>query len=374
MSKFAPGSTTPTTTLTGLDNPRALAFDSNGNLYVANYVASGTVSKFAPGSTTPTATLTGLNEPIALAFDSHGNLYAANYVASGTASEFAPGSTTSPTAGGVVIRSSLPNRPMSLGGANNAVAGINLTDAELAQIQTTATGMVTVGDSTQIGNITFTTATVATTAGVSTLVVQATGGAGQIILDDGAGTATALNGNGGTITLNAGTGGIVAASANNTAAEIATTGATVTLNTTGPIGSASNRIQFADNANTAQQNISVGQIGTTNQPSSVFLDGLGNLTLGNIQGGMVNTTIDVTARTNLVVATGVTIISGTSTLSLGADLKADGTGDDGVGTLSIGAGATVTSTNPTASAITLRGADIDIDTSANPAVVGASRN
>ena len=42
--------------------PRALAFDGSGNLYVANY-AQRTVSKFAPGSTTPTATLTGLNIP-----------------------------------------------------------------------------------------------------------------------------------------------------------------------------------------------------------------------------------------------------------------------------------------------------------------------
>ena len=54
---------------------------------------------------------------------------------------------------------------MSLGGTNNAVAGINLTDAELAQIQTTATGTVTIGDSSQTGNITFTTATPATDCG-----------------------------------------------------------------------------------------------------------------------------------------------------------------------------------------------------------------
>ena len=185
--------------------------------------------------------------------------------------------------------------------------------------------------------------------------MQAAGGAGQIILDDGAGTGTALNGNGGTITLTAGSGGIVAASANNAAAEIGTSGATVTLNTTGPIGSSGNRIQFADNANPAQQNVIIGQIGSTNQPSSVFLDGLGSLTLGNIQGGTVNTAIDVTARTNLMVAGAATVNSGTSTLSLGADLKADGTGDDGAGTLSIAAGATVVSTNPTASAITLGG-------------------
>ena len=122
---------------------------------------------------------------------------------------------------------------------------------------------MTIGDSAQAGNVTFTTATSATTPGASTVVVQDPTGLGQIILDDGNGSGTALNGNGGTISLNAGTGGIVAASANNTAAEIATTGATVSLNTIGPIGSSSNRIQFADDANTAQQNVIVG---STNEP------------------------------------------------------------------------------------------------------------
>ena len=122
VSEFAPGSTTPTATLTGLSYPVALAFDASGNLYVANddrhdgeqvrsgehhahrhphraelsrspwrstpaatstwpTTSSGTVSKFAPGSTTPTATLTGLNDPDALAFDSSGNLYVANWAA-----------------------------------------------------------------------------------------------------------------------------------------------------------------------------------------------------------------------------------------------------------------------------------------------------
>ena len=85
-------------------------------------------------------------------------------------------------AGGVVIRSSLPSRPMSLGGGDSDVQGINLTDAELARIQTTDTGTVTIGDSGQIGSITFHTATVATTAGASTCVVQDPAGPGQIIL------------------------------------------------------------------------------------------------------------------------------------------------------------------------------------------------
>ena len=39
---------------------------------------NNTVSEFAPGSTTPTATLTGLNDPSALAFDASGNLFVAN--------------------------------------------------------------------------------------------------------------------------------------------------------------------------------------------------------------------------------------------------------------------------------------------------------
>ena len=376
VSEFAVGSSTPTKTLTGLNGPIALAFDSSGNLYVVNEGAN-TVSEFTPGSSTPTATLTGLDNPNALAFDSSGNLYVVNNGNNGpesgtgtTVSKFTPTDLATPTAGGVVIRSSLSSLPITIGGTTTAPTGVSLTSAELAQISTTAGGTVTIGDSAQAGNVTFTTATSATTPGASTVVVQDPTGLGQIILDDGNGSGTALNGNGGTIRLNAGIGGIVAASANNTAAEIATTAATVTLNTSGPIGTSSNRIQFADDANTAQQNVIVG---STNEPTSVFLDGLGSLTLGSIEGGTANPQIDITARTNLVVAAGAMVDSGVSTLSLGADLNADGTGNDGVGTLSIDAGATVTSTNPTASTITLRGANIDIATGANPAVVGASR-
>ena len=335
------------------------------------------MSEFAPGGTTPTANFTGLSNPTFPIFDSSGDLFVSNFGPNGsgnTVSEFARGgatiTTTTPTAGGVTIQSSVESRLMLIGGTNsNPVAGINLTSAELAQIETTATGTITIGDSNQTGNITLSTATPVTTAGAAIDVLQSTAGAGQIILDDGAGTATALNGNGGNVILTAGTGGIVALAANGSTAEIATTGAAVTLSTTGPIGTSTNRIQFADDSNTAQQVVSIGSAYV--QPSSVYLDGLGSLTLGSIIGGAVNATIDVTARTNLVVATGANINSGLSTLSLGADLTAAEAGDNGVGTLSINAGATVTSSNSSASAITLRGADINIDTSSNPAFVGA---
>ena len=215
VSEFAPGTVTPSATLGGLSQPWALAFDGSGNLYVANY--SGTVSEFTPGATAPTTTLSGLTPPYslnfvswsaipyALAFDSSGNLYVAN-LGNNTVNTFAP--TGVPTAGGVVIRSSLPARPISIGGTNNAVAGINLTNAELAQIYTTASGTVTLGDSSQTGNITFTTATPVTTPGAATRIVQSSSGSGQIILDD-AGNGTGLNGNGGTVTLTPGSGGIV---------------------------------------------------------------------------------------------------------------------------------------------------------------------
>ena len=83
-----------------------------------------------------------------------------------------------------------------------------------------------------------------------------------------------------------------------------------------------------------------------------------------------NPTIDVTARINLVVASGATINSGSGPIMLGADLTAAETGNNGGGTLSILSGATVVSTTT----ITLRGAAVNIDTSSNPAIVGATRS
>jgi hypothetical protein len=151
-----PAGTTAATPFLSTNEPTGLAFDASANLYVSNQT-NGTVSKVAVGTSTATVFVTGgLNQPQNLAFDASGNLYVANLgnnTVSKVAAELAP-----PVAGGVVIRSSLPNRPMLLGDTTSPVDGINFSSAELADIHTTAAGTLTFGDDSQTGDITFRTA------------------------------------------------------------------------------------------------------------------------------------------------------------------------------------------------------------------------
>jgi hypothetical protein len=342
VSEFAPGSTSPTNTLTGLNAPDSLAFDGSGNLFVANRgnLDATTVSEFAPGHTTPTATLLGLNDPEALAFDPGGNLFVANFGggSGNTVSEFA--NTLSPPAGRVVIRTAQPSQTMSIGGSASG-ANINLTSAELAQIFITATGTITFGDTSQTGTITFQDATPATTSGASLVVQQAATGAGQIVLDASSGIA--LSAGRDNVTLNAGKNGITAKAANSTA-EIASTGK-VTLNSTGPIGSASNPIQF-DGTDTPASVV----VGPSLKPSSIYLAGLANLTLGNITVG-ANATIDVTAAQALTLAAKAVLSTGTGNVSLSA-----GSDFNNAGTLIVnGATVTISGTMTQLSGTTLTG-------------------
>ncbi len=87
----------------------------------------------------------------------------------------------------------------------------------------------------------------------------------------------------------------------------------------------------------------------------------------------VDGNLDLTATGDLTVVSGAVIQTGMGTISLAADVNSDGTGDDRIGTLTIAAEATVTSSHAAADAITLRGADIDVDTGARPAVIGTAR-
>ncbi len=285
VSKVTPDGSHVTPFATGLNGPLGLAFDASGNLYVAN-ADGNTVSRVPPsGGMASTFVNGGLSTPHGLAFDASGNLYIANYgdstvsqVAKGSnsamrivtagligadglafdargrgnlyVSSFAQGNTVSkvtlvlaPVAGGVVIRSSLPDRPMLLGDTSSPVDGINLSSAALADIQTVATGTLTVGDASQTGDITFRTAQPATTAGAALVVSQAPGGPGTIVLDD-AGAAPALDGNGGSVHLTAGAGGIVAAHPGAGLFEI-TNGGAVGLDTGGTAGTAANPLHIS---------------------------------------------------------------------------------------------------------------------------------
>jgi DNA-binding beta-propeller fold protein YncE len=73
----------------GLFGPNGLAFDSAGNLYVANL--NGTIDKITPEGRM-SLFASGLNAPAGLAFDDIGDLYVAT--ADDTVVEHTPGGTT----------------------------------------------------------------------------------------------------------------------------------------------------------------------------------------------------------------------------------------------------------------------------------------
>jgi hypothetical protein len=84
---------TPTATKTvfasGLRSPIGLAFDSSGNLFVAD---TDTIFKFTPNGS-KTVFASGLSQPAGMAFDSQGNLFEADY-ASETVFKFAADGST----------------------------------------------------------------------------------------------------------------------------------------------------------------------------------------------------------------------------------------------------------------------------------------
>ncbi len=267
-----------------------MIFDSQGNLY-ASFFYGGAIYKYAPGGTTPTQILLGtLVEPLSMAFDSSGDLYVSNF-GSNTVSKFF---LNTPLATSVTIRSSLPSQPMSIGGTNDsAVAGINLTSAELATIVTAPTGTITFGDTAQAGNITFSTASPVNTAGASLVALESASGPGAIILDDGAGSGSALSGNGGSVSLTAGTGGIQALSAPNNVAEIANA-ATLILTSGGGLGT-SQPLELA-----ATMNLTTD---TTATNGSQFLNALGNIASANLNAGTASITLAGPSTFQLVGAT-----------------------------------------------------------------------
>lgn len=77
--RFAPDGQQRTLFATGLDlDPRGLAFDRTGNLYVANQQGNTVQCYSADGISLGTFASVGLKDPFALAFDASGDLYISN--------------------------------------------------------------------------------------------------------------------------------------------------------------------------------------------------------------------------------------------------------------------------------------------------------
>lgn len=71
---------TSKTITSNIANPTGIAFDTAGNLWVANYSPSngspvGSIAEYTDGKQNTSATVSGITEPTALAVDSGGNVW-----------------------------------------------------------------------------------------------------------------------------------------------------------------------------------------------------------------------------------------------------------------------------------------------------------
>lgn len=79
VDEFTPaGGNTPAVSVASTQDPTGVAVDAANNFYVA-FLSNSSLSIYPSGSSSPSATITsGIATPIQPAFDSHGNLYVAN--------------------------------------------------------------------------------------------------------------------------------------------------------------------------------------------------------------------------------------------------------------------------------------------------------
>jgi sugar lactone lactonase YvrE len=99
---------------TDLNEPWGLAFDRAGNLYVSNSGTNGdwknTIVKYTPNGSDSIFASIGLNNPRGLAFDSAGSLYVAN-AGNGTVKKFTPDGGSSTFASGLNYPTSIAIHP-----------------------------------------------------------------------------------------------------------------------------------------------------------------------------------------------------------------------------------------------------------------------
>ncbi len=102
-----------------LNSPSGLAFDSRGDLFVANDNNANTITEFTAGTTPGTfgATTTisdpSLNQPLGLAVDAYGDLFAANAFG-GTVTEFKAGTTPGTFGTITTLSGAIPFNPHGL--------------------------------------------------------------------------------------------------------------------------------------------------------------------------------------------------------------------------------------------------------------------
>jgi sugar lactone lactonase YvrE len=100
IAAYAPWNTMPVLTIpatSGLANAWTLALDASGNLYVANFAATGSVEVFPPGSTTASRTITGVTAPaFGLAVDGSGDVFVTEYLTHDV-KEFTPSGGSTPS-------------------------------------------------------------------------------------------------------------------------------------------------------------------------------------------------------------------------------------------------------------------------------------
>jgi sugar lactone lactonase YvrE len=87
------GVNTPATFAVGLANPKGLAFDGNGHLFVAD-ASGGTLVRYTVPDGSGITFFTGLSSPVGLAFDTNGNLFVGES-GNGTITKIAPDGTPS---------------------------------------------------------------------------------------------------------------------------------------------------------------------------------------------------------------------------------------------------------------------------------------
>jgi sugar lactone lactonase YvrE len=126
---YAVGATSPSATITkGIANPRALALDAGGNLFVANQSgssssssssSSGSVAEYNTGSSSPASTITdGVSNPNALALSASGMLFVSNSSGSSSSSSSSNGTVTEYRSGSTAVRHTITSHisdPVALG-------------------------------------------------------------------------------------------------------------------------------------------------------------------------------------------------------------------------------------------------------------------